>query len=1142
MNYKIKNKIDNPIHIENFYDKEGTLIYEKIIDHPNYYLYKTEKNLIASKFKEIAEHLAPNSIIIEIACGSGEKIFPLVKETTKASNKCMFVANDISEKFLELTKSFYNRNEIEIDIIAGNIFKEANIIRKHYPYQPIVMCWLGSSFLNFPISKGQEILKYLINTIQPEMLLLGYDCWNIGKKEKLFNAYYNDITERFIRNGYKNSLNNEIPSELTYHVEINADQERVEMGFINNNNEFNIVEVSHKISSDKINETIEKLELFPIKIFNDIDTKYELGFYRTNYGLNPKQFWNIAQKNNSAFIDISYSIQKLQSDELKLDYNPWNPSYASPLEKTKITENILNYWSSIPGTILQNSYIKLPQKYISHTRLLRGGTAAIASILETLDFQNANDNEKYSINKPKKIVIRFIPDYQICKASVKLSVLSFLDIPYNLNIEHIVELIKLNKDQIVAIMTTNPSAPLGKFHPELLNILSKFVDKNKWLWIIDEILLPTLSLLPPTNLFSFPIENLPICLIGGFQKIGLEEFSPTFISLLDSQHISNFAKKLFNTINKYSLTSQDLSRLGYLFDNNILKSLQVKRNKMLVKQRLKFKYWFNYFKIDYQIYDSMCTWVDLSRWITNNRTHKDFYNLLFTKYKILVTPGQFLGEKRPGFFRVLYTSSSKELYYLAKSIFQLLSEISSEFMINYYQNIFKDAKKNTEVIFSIIQREYLTEKPVVERRPYIFYLGHIPSFLWIIMRRAFNVDPLNLEFEALFERGIDPCLRTGNVHANSVDKIQKENNGIIHYPNSEKILSYSNQVNNSINELIKRTLNLDSNKTKIQPFLLGLEHEYMHQETLFYMIQKTPLSWFNKKNIILPEIPKDQEPIKNEWIKMPKSQVYLGIENSEINFHNYIWDNEYGEGYINMEECWMSKYPITIKQYLEFINDKGYENEKYWKKEHWEWFQTKNIFSPENWIIKEKKWYLRLSCREVPIECVYNYNVSVSLAEAMAYSEWYNKKNNMETHIPTEAEWYQAIERTSKELPSLYYNLYKSDVGNLNRLEPIMIKYDIELENNYGVSHLIGNAWELTSSPFYPIDKSIEKFNKEKYYPEYSTDFFDGKHYILKGASWATPLKMVRPSFRNFYQDLYRYTFSQFRLITHKSPDISKNN
>jgi formylglycine-generating enzyme required for sulfatase activity len=48
-------------------------------------------------------------------------------------------------------------------------------------------------------------------------------------------------------------------------------------------------------------------------------------------------------------------------------------------------------------------------------------------------------------------------------------------------------------------------------------------------------------------------------------------------------------------------------------------------------------------------------------------------------------------------------------------------------------------------------------------------------------------------------------------------------------------------------------------------------------------------------------------------------------------------------------------------------------------------------------------------------------------------------------------------------------------------------------------------------------------------YPQYSVDFFDGLHYVLKGASPATARELVRRSFRNWFRPSYAYMYATFR-------------
>ena len=77
----------------------------------------------------------------------------------------------------------------------------------------------------------------------------------------------------------------------------------------------------------------------------------------------------------------------------------------------------------------------------------------------------------------------------------------------------------------------------------------------------------------------------------------------------------------------------------------------------------------------------------------------------------------------------------------------------------------------------------------------------------------------------------------------------------------------------------------------------------------------------------------------------------------------------------------------------------------------------------------------------------------------------------------------------------------------------------------WGVEDLVGNGWEWTSSTFAPFPG----FRAAASYPEYSADFFDGEHYVMKGASPATARELLRPTFRNWFRARYPYVYATFR-------------
>jgi len=74
---------------------------------------------------------------------------------------------------------------------------------------------------------------------------------------------------------------------------------------------------------------------------------------------------------------------------------------------------------------------------------------------------------------------------------------------------------------------------------------------------------------------------------------------------------------------------------------------------------------------------------------------------------------------------------------------------------------------------------------------------------------------------------------------------------------------------------------------------------------------------------------------------------------------------------------------------------------------------------------------------------------------------------------------------------------------------------------------MIGNGWEWTSTPLAPLPG----FHELVSYKPYSSDFFDGEHYIIKGASPVTSRDPVRRSFRNWYRGNYPYMFATFRWV-----------
>jgi formylglycine-generating enzyme required for sulfatase activity len=151
----------------------------------------------------------------------------------------------------------------------------------------------------------------------------------------------------------------------------------------------------------------------------------------------------------------------------------------------------------------------------------------------------------------------------------------------------------------------------------------------------------------------------------------------------------------------------------------------------------------------------------------------------------------------------------------------------------------------------------------------------------------------------------------------------------------------------------------------------------------------------------------------------------------------------------------------------------------------------------------------------------------VSHAEASAYARWARKS------LPAEAQWHRAAYGTAEGLENQYP--WGNDVPNSKRgnfdfksWDPASVAAFPDGKSSFGVDGLVGNGWEWTSTLFAPFP-GFEPF---PFYRGYSADFFDGKHYVMKGGSARTAACMLRRSFRNWFQPRYQYVYAGFRCVS----------
>ncbi len=287
-----------------------------------------------------------------------------------------------------------------------------------------------------------------------------------------------------------------------------------------------------------------------------------------------------------------------------------------------------------------------------------------------------------------------------------------------------------------------------------------------------------------------------------------------------------------------------------------------------------------------------------------------------------------------------------------------------------------------------------------------------------------------------------------------------------------------------------------------------LQHETQHGETIAFLSQLGGLA-VGRQSLELSGISSNAttKAVEAEMVSIPAGGFWQGS--------NAVWaqDNERPTHWQEVPRFWLDVYPVTRQQYQEFSEAGGYHQAKYWSAEGWQWRQVNQIEAPLYWS-------------DTRLEQQANEPVSgVSAYEAEAYAQFVGKR------LPTETEW----EKAAAFIPSSHVppvggvNHSGQNVPNANAQWGQTTPVDhqsagVSLYGNYG---MLGNVWEWTASTFAPYPDFAPYP-----YPSYSQAYFDGRHRVLRGGSWATRPWGLRPSFRNWYYPWVRQIIAGFRCAS----------
>jgi len=285
-----------------FYDHIGSQLFEKICELPEYYLTRTETNILQTNADDIVSLFSEDTVLVELGSGSSTKTRILIEAFLERQCLAHYTPIDVSHQMLE--ESAYTLLEaypdLEINAIAARYNEGIDHLNIRTDQQNLIT-WLGSSIGNFNRSEVTTLLRHIQKIILPnDRFLVGID---LQKNKTIIENAYNDaqgITAEFnlniLAHVNRELGGNFVLEDFDHKAIYNDEVGRIEMNLISNidqkvfiselglevsfeANEAIHTENSHKYSLGDIDALAEESGLYVEQQWFDTERLFSLNLF-----------------------------------------------------------------------------------------------------------------------------------------------------------------------------------------------------------------------------------------------------------------------------------------------------------------------------------------------------------------------------------------------------------------------------------------------------------------------------------------------------------------------------------------------------------------------------------------------------------------------------------------------------------------------------------------------------------------------------------------------------------------------------------------------------------------------------------------------------------------------------------------------
>ena len=418
-----------------------------------------------------------------------------------------------------------------------------------------------------------------------------------------------------------------------------------------------------------------------------------------------------------------------------------------------------------------------------------------------------------------------------------------------------------------------------------------------------------------------------------------------------------------------------------------------------------------------------------------------------------------------------------------------------------------------ESLFTLLRNdEAYLRKPIALRHPLIFYLGHTATFfINKFVLAGIDSRRVDARLESMFAVGVDEM---------SWDDLDDRQYA---WPRVEDVWAYRTKVREHVDTVLDR-LPLNGPVGWDSPWwvvLMGIEHERIHLETSSVLIRQQKLDLVCANAAWAPCRETGDAPVP-EFVDIPPLRFRLGRERADPGC--YGWDNEFGEHQASTDAFRAGRYLVSNHEFLAFVTDGGYQNDRYWTEEGLAWKRFAKVEHPEFWIRHADGWRLRLLAEETPMP--WDWPVETNAHEAKAFCNWMASETGLGIRLPGEDEWH-ALRIHAGVPDGVREPLPKAQIGLAQQASSCPVT-----RHAHGpLCDVVGNVWQWCETPMHPF----AGFAVHPAYDDFTTPTFDGRHALIKGGSWISCGNLAEPASRYAFRSHF-FQHAGFRYVAAERP------